>query len=109
MTDLLAVPRPDGGRTGKLVASWGRRASVRRSHYPFEPGSRELGEFRPERPDYPERLVPPVVQARLRTADAQQRAKVLTLAWLAYNERVIASEEELAVPALKVLLSGRYC
>src|SRR3954447_10010085 len=106
--ETLIAPRDDTARTAGLVASWGRRASVRRGHHAFEPGSLATNEYQPDRPDYPQALAPGWVQDRMAAATADQRSKALTLAWLVYNHRVIAAEEEVAVPAMKLLLSDRY-
>jgi diaminobutyrate-2-oxoglutarate transaminase len=104
LDDPDAESEGTGKRTAKLVRAWPVRAAVRRQRYRFEEGD----SFEPARPDYPLRLVPFGGHPEFLGMAEQQQQTVLSLAWLAYNSRVIAAEREIALPAMRSILNGRY-
>jgi hypothetical protein len=88
----------------RLAASWPRRATVRTDmEHLANPET-----YHPELPDYPERLLPFAGHPAFLAASPEQRQQVLTLAWLVYNERVIAAEEYVANPTFAKIMHGVY-
>lgn len=90
----------------RLAAAWPRRATVR-SGEAYEALADESA-WDAELPDYPLRLVPFADHPRFAEADPQQRQRVLTLAWLVYNERVITAEDHVANPAFALVQRGVF-
>ncbi|MDV8022648.1 diiron oxygenase [Rhodococcus sp. IEGM 1330] len=62
--------------------------------------------FDPSVPDYPEHFLPFANHPSWIDAGAEQRQKVLTAAWLVYNQRVITAEEEVANPTFQRIAHG---
>ncbi|MEZ0075599.1 diiron oxygenase [Planotetraspora sp. GP83] len=89
----------------RLVAAWPKRATIRtdmnKVANPDEP-------YDPELLDYPIRLMPFGQHPDYLAASEEQRMQVNTLAWLAYNERVIAAEEYVANPTFEMLAHGVF-
>ncbi|MEM7151407.1 MAG: diiron oxygenase [Myxococcota bacterium] len=86
----------------RLVECWPRRAGVRRDEF-YE---QDYGNTDDTRPDYPINIVPFEEHPNFQAASPEQRASVLTGAWLAYNERVIEIEHLVTNPAIDLLLRG---
>jgi hypothetical protein len=93
MTDTIAT----------LVATWPKRATVRSEKYPWDTGT-----YNPGIPDYPIRMVPFASDPRFQAAAPEARAKVLSWAWVTYNERTILAEDHIANPALVLILQGAF-
>jgi hypothetical protein len=88
----------------RLVAAWPRRATVRTEMAGFmEPVA-----YRPDLPDYPTRLVPFAEHPSFMAAPEDRRQLVNTLAWQAYNARVIAAEEYVANPTFEMVAHGVF-
>ncbi len=88
----------------RIADSWPRRATIRtdldRVATPEE--------YDESLPDYPERLLPFAQHPLYLAASPQARQRVLTLAWLVYNERVITAEEKVANPTFAMIMAGVF-
>ena len=105
MPPARAVPRVDANHSvvERLAAAWPRRATVRTSGADLFPEDWDAAV-----PDYPLGLVPFGEHPDFVEAPADQRQLVLTLAWLAYNERVITAEDHVANPAFAMVQRGVF-
>jgi 4-aminobenzoate N-oxygenase len=89
----------------KIARNWGRRATVRS----FDPQALiDTCTWDPDRPDYPPALVPFASHPTFAECPADQRQVVYTLAWYAYNERVITAEDRVANPAFALVQQGCF-
>lgn len=88
----------------RLIAAWPRRATVRSDMAAFM--TSELNAS--SRTDYPVHLIPFAGHPRFLDAPDEQRQLVNTLAWQAYNARVIAAEEYVANPTFEMLAHGVF-
>ncbi|MET8327072.1 diiron oxygenase [Streptomyces sp. NPDC005181] len=88
----------------RLVAAWPRRATVRTDMADFL-GDELDGSGKT---DYPVKLVPFADHPRFLDAPEESRELVSTLAWQAYNARVIAAEEYVANPTFEMLTHGVF-
>lgn len=86
----------------RLVGNWHRRASVKRE----EPNLDEL--FEPERPDYPEAILPFRDHPTYLGLSPEQRAEILGWAWIAYNRHTVMAEQKVANPAFALVMEGEY-
>jgi 4-aminobenzoate N-oxygenase len=102
MTNIPEEPGPDTLR--RLAAAWPRRATIRTDMGRVL----ESGEYDPDLMDYPARLLPFADHPDFLSAPDHLRLMVNTLAWLAYNERVIAAEEHVANPTFEKLAHGVF-
>lgn len=88
----------------RIVAAWPRRATVRTDMTAVmtpEPDD-------PNVTDYPVHLIPFAEHPRFLDAPDESRQLVNTLAWQAYNARVIAAEEYVANPTFEMLTHGVF-
>lgn len=88
----------------RLVAAWPRRATIRTDMAGFM----EPAPYAPDLTDYPPHLIPFAEHPRFLDASQEQRQLVNTLAWQAYNARVIAAEEHVANPTFEMLAHGVF-
>jgi hypothetical protein len=88
----------------RIADSWPRRATVRTDMDRIA----EPGNYDETLPDYPIRLLPFAEHPLFLDADPSQRQQVLTMAWLVYNERVIAAEEYVANPTFAMIMHGAF-
>ena len=88
----------------RIADSWPRRATVRTDMESIA----EPGDYDEALPDYPVRLLPFAEHPLFAGADPGQRQQVLTMAWLVYNERVIAAEEYVANPTFAMIVHGVF-
>jgi hypothetical protein len=97
-------PRVGPSTLRRLVAAWPKRATIRTDM------SRVLdpGAYRQDLMDYPASLLPFAHHPQFLAATDEQRRLVNTLAWLAYNERVVAAEEYVANPTFDKLAHGVF-
>ncbi|MFI9626399.1 diiron oxygenase [Streptomyces sp. NPDC052042] len=102
--ESIAEPHVGPSTLKRLVASWPRRATVRTDMEDF------LGADLDEsgKTDYPVTLVPFADHPRFLEAPEESRELVSTLAWQAYNARVIAAEEHVANPTFEMLTHGVF-
>ncbi|NRQ39772.1 hypothetical protein HII36_49275 [Nonomuraea sp. NN258] len=94
----------DSGVLRRLANSWPNRATVRTDMDRLA----EPEEYDRAVPDYPVRLLPFAEHPAFTAAAPEQRQQVLTLAWLVYNERVIAAEEHVANPTFAMIMHGVF-
>jgi hypothetical protein len=88
----------------KLANSWPKRTTIRSDKFPWSSGT----VYDPTRPDYPERMVPFANHPRFLAVEPERRHRVLTWAWLVYNERTILAEEHIANPAFTMIMHGAF-
>lgn len=102
--ESIVEPHVGPSTLKRLVASWPRRATVRTDMADFM-GAELDGSGRT---DYPITLVPFADHPRFLDAPEESRELVSTLAWQAYNARVIAAEEYVANPTFEMLTHGVF-
>jgi hypothetical protein len=102
----ISIDEPEVGPSTlrRLVAAWPRRATIRTDLARVT--NPEV--YDPELADYPESLLPFAGHPGFLAAAPEQRRMVNTLAWLAYNTRVIAAEEHVANPTFEKLAHGVF-
>ncbi|MEU2723650.1 diiron oxygenase [Streptomyces smyrnaeus] len=88
----------------RIAASWPRRATIRTDLDQIA----EPEEYDRTLPDYPVHLLPFAEHPHFVAADPEKRQQVLTMAWLVYNERVIAAEEYVANPTFAMIMHGVF-
>ncbi|MGY0024887.1 AurF N-oxygenase family protein [Streptomyces sp. cg35] len=86
----------------RLAGNWHRRATVKRQ----EPRLEDL--FDPDRPEYPERIVPFAGHPVWEGLPPEVRSSMLTWAWLAYNRHTIMAEQRIANPAFAYVIEGEF-
>lgn len=84
---------------GRIANGWGARAQVKRSELPLD--------YDPSRPDFIERLLPFVDHPSYQRLDQEQKSKILSCGWLAYNEKTVAIETAIVTPACMDILEER--
>ncbi len=88
----------------RLAAAWPRRATIRTDLAAVT----DPVAYDPQLLDYPVHLLPFAQHPRFLAATPEQQLRVNTLAWIAYNERVIAAEEFVANPTFEMLAHGVF-
>lgn len=88
----------------RLIAAWPRRATIRTDMAAFMSSEAAASDV----PDYPVHLIPFAEHPRFLDAPEESRRLVNTLAWQAYNARVIAAEEYVANPTFEMLAHGVF-
>ncbi|WP_405710594.1 diiron oxygenase [Streptomyces sp. NBC_00046] len=88
----------------RLIVSWPRRASIRTDMSAFMKSENVASDVL----DYPVHLIPFAEHPRFLDAPEASRRLVNTLAWQAYNARVIAAEENVANPTFEMLARGVF-
>lgn len=102
-THTTSVPgRGDNSLLERLCASWVDRAAVRNPDYHDGLGER----FIPELYDFPPGLLPFKNHPAYLALDEPVHRRVQSLAWLAWNRRVVDTEELVVCKALIALMSG---
>jgi len=92
------------GTLRRIAAAWPRRATIRTDlDKVASPES-----YDPELLDYPEHLLPFAEHPDYAEQPDDRRALANTLAWIAYNMRVIAAEEHVANPTFVKLAHGHF-
>ncbi|MFD8600092.1 diiron oxygenase [Kitasatospora sp. NPDC059646] len=86
----------------RLAANWHRRAAVKREE--ADPD----GQFDPDRPDYPERILPFHDHPSYRRLEPGERTRLLAWAWIAYNHRTVQAEQQVVNEAFALVLAGAY-
>lgn len=96
-----AVPPPDvASSVGRLTETWPLRAGVKRD----APDPAKL--YVPDAPDFLEALLPFREHPRYRAASTDWRQRILTCGWIAYNEKTVAIESHVIVPACRHVIDG---
>ncbi len=88
----------------RVAAAWPRRSTIRSDMVKIE----SAAEYEEGRPDYPLHLLPFHDHPDFADVPPQQRERVLTLAWVVYNQRVISAEEHVANPAFALVMRGVF-
>lgn len=85
----------------QLTKRWGKRVAVKKDELDLD------GHFDPELPDFPDHLVPLLALpgSKPLAADAQQQ--ILSASWIAYNAKTTAIEDEVILPACRLMLQER--
>jgi alpha-N-dichloroacetyl-p-aminophenylserinol N-oxygenase len=82
----------------KLTARWGERVAVKQDELDLD------GHFDPRLPDFPDHLVPILHLPGENTLDSEARQQILSAAWIAYNQKTSAIENEIILPAVRLML-----
>ncbi|MGV9251416.1 diiron oxygenase [Streptomyces sp. NPDC003697] len=109
MTDLSDAVLTEPGHLDETVLrriadAWPRRATIRTDLDRIS----EPEAYDESLPDYPVRLLPFAEHPLFLAASPEQRQQVITMAWLVYNERVIAAEEYVANPTFAMIMHGAF-
>jgi hypothetical protein len=86
----------------RLAGNWQRRATVKRD----EPDIDAL--FDLDRPDYPERIIPFRNHPTWQALPDEQRSRLLSWAWVAYNRHTVLAEQRVANPAFALVMEGEF-
>jgi hypothetical protein len=95
--------RPDLERDllTQLAARWGRRAVIKQDELDLD------GHYDPGLPDFPDRLVPVLELPGAESLDDEARGQILAAAWISYNAKTAAVEDEIVLPACRLMLTER--
>lgn len=85
----------------QLTRRWGRRVAVKKDELDLD------GHFDAERPDFPEHLVPVLALPGADRLDEDARTRILSAAWISYNAKTAAIEDEIILPACRLMLDDR--
>ncbi|MFI7090956.1 diiron oxygenase [Streptomyces lydicus] len=108
----VSAPVAPGGRSGpppaferdllhQLTRRWGKRVAVKKDELDLD------GHFAPELPDFPDHLVPLLALPGAAPLDAEARGRILSASWIAYNAKTTAIEDEVILPACRLMLQDR--
>ncbi|MFB8278932.1 AurF N-oxygenase family protein [Nocardia colli] len=86
----------------RLTANWHRRAMVKRP----EPDLDEL--FEPDRPDYPEGLIPFRDHPTYQAMDPDLRARLLGWGWVAFNKHIMDTEQHVVNPTFALVIDETF-
>jgi hypothetical protein len=100
---MLVQDRPSYERDllVQLTQRWRRRVAVKKDELDLD------GHFDPERPDFPEHLVPVLALPGADSLDDDARTRILSAAWISYNAKTAAIEDEIILPACRLMLNER--
>jgi len=85
----------------QLVARWGQRAVIKKDELDLD------GHYDPDLPDFPEHLVPVLALPGAVSLDEGARRRILAAAWISYNAKTAAVEDEVVLPACRLMLDPR--
>ncbi|CCH32296.1 diiron oxygenase [Actinosynnema sp. NPDC047251] len=85
----------------QLTRRWGHRVAVKKDELDLD------GHFDPALPDFPEHLVPVLGLPGADRLDRDARERILSAAWIAYNAKTAAIEDEIILPACRLMLRER--
>jgi hypothetical protein len=86
----------------RLVGNWHRRAAVKRP----EPDVHAL--FEPARPDFRVDMVPFSGHPLWASLSEDERSRLTSWGWIAYNRNTVLIEQGIANPAFQLVLAGEY-
>jgi hypothetical protein len=86
---------------GELARRWGRRVAVKKDELDLD------GHFDAAMPDFPEYLVPVLQLPGAERLDRDARDRILAASWISYNAKTAAIEDEIILPACRLMLTGR--
>ncbi|SFR03938.1 P-aminobenzoate N-oxygenase AurF [Lentzea waywayandensis] len=85
----------------QLTRRWGKRVAVKKDELDLD------GHFDAGLPDFPEHLVPVLGLPGAEKLDRDARERILSAAWIAYNAKTAAIEDEIILPACRLMLQER--
>ncbi|WP_306205410.1 diiron oxygenase [Actinoplanes sp. RD1] len=103
MTDTADRDEPEYERDLllQLTRRWGRKVAVKKDELDLD------GHFDERLPDFPEHLVPVLSLPGADRLDRDARDRILSAAWIAYNAKTAAIEDEIILPACRLMLQER--
>src|SRR5438270_9704863 len=84
-----------------LAARWNKRVAVKMDEPDMD------GHFDPDSPDFPLHLLPFCKMPEYDALDQDKKMAILGAAWIAYNAKTAAVEEEVILPACRAMIDGR--
>jgi alpha-N-dichloroacetyl-p-aminophenylserinol N-oxygenase len=95
--------KPDFERDllSQLAARWGQRAVIKQDELDLD------GHYDPDLPDFPDHLVPVLALPGAGSLDDEARRQILVAAWICYNAKTAAVENEVVLPACQLMLAER--
>ncbi|MFD4669581.1 diiron oxygenase [Lentzea sp. NPDC058450] len=85
----------------QLTERWGKRVAVKKDELDLD------GHFDASLPDFPEHLVPVLALPGAEKLDRDAKERILSAAWIAYNAKTAAIEDEIILPACRLMLQDR--
>jgi hypothetical protein len=85
----------------RLTERWGKRVAVKKDELDLD------GHFDPALPDFPTVFVPVLNLPGRRALAPEAHDRILSAAWIAYNAKTSAIEDEVILPACRLMLEDR--
>lgn len=82
----------------RLTERWGRRVAVKKDELDLD------GHFDAGLPDFPGAMVPLLTLPGMPEPEPEGRARILSASWIAYNAKTTAIEDEIILPACRLML-----
>ncbi|MFD6329383.1 diiron oxygenase [Streptomyces niveus] len=101
MTAAREVPEYERDLLVQLTLRWGKRVAVKKDELDLD------GHFDAALPDFPEHLVPVLALPGADRLDRDARERILSASWIAYNAKTAAIEDEIILPACRLMLQER--
>ncbi|MEV7866602.1 diiron oxygenase [Streptomyces sp. NPDC088124] len=101
MTAEREVPAYERDLLAQLTLRWGKRVAVKKDELDLD------GHFDAALPDFPEHLVPVLGLPGADRLDRDARERILSASWIAYNAKTAAIEDEIILPACRLMLRER--
>ncbi|MFE2941765.1 diiron oxygenase [Streptomyces sp. NPDC059255] len=101
MTAAREVPEYERDLLAQLTLRWGKRVAVKKDELDLD------GHFDAALPDFPEHLVPVLGLPGADRLDRDARERILSAAWISYNAKTAAIEDEIILPACRLMLQER--
>jgi hypothetical protein len=101
MTAACEEPAYERDLLAQLTRRWGKRVAVKKDELDLD------GHFDAALPDFPEHLVPVLSLPGADRLDRHARERILSAAWIAYNAKTAALEDEIILPACRLMLQER--
>jgi len=89
----------------QLMRNWPKRSTVRGCYFDE---LKKQKDYNPAISDYPTEMVPFWNHPTFEKVDCEIKEKILTWAWINYNQRTIHAEEKVANPAFHLLMQGIF-
>lgn len=101
MTTGREQPTYERDLLAKLTLRWGKRVAVKKDELDLD------GHFDASLPDFPEHLVPVLALPGAERLDREARERILSASWISYNAKTAAIEDEIILPACRLMLQDR--
>ncbi|MEU2337832.1 diiron oxygenase [Streptomyces sp. NPDC013172] len=101
MTAAREEPAYERDLLVQLTRRWGKRVAVKKDELDLD------GHFDTALPDFPEHLVPVLFLPGVHRLDREARERILSAAWISYNAKTAAIEDEIILPACRLMLKER--